>query len=243
MTTTEIDRLAMRAKPEGTPMMHQNWDNLLFMHWPIDPAAIRPLIPDELEIDTYEGQAWIGVTPFAMNGVRLEGLPAIPGLESLLELNVRTYVHYKGMPGIWFFSLDASKVIPAVAARILFMLPYYKATMHFADNGTEFQFESARLMPLNARFKVHWQTGVRLREPHLESLAFFLVERYAFFTVASGNVNMVRVYHHPWILDEATVLSYESIMIGALGLSEPTFPPLAHFSRSLHVEVWQPNRV
>src|SRR5881296_4376481 len=110
-TAVSLDRLAMRARPQGSPVMYQNWGNLLFLHWPIDPTSIRPLIPEELEIDTSDGKAWLGITPFAMTGVRFVALPPVPGLESFLELNVRTYVHFKGMPGIWFFSLDASKLI------------------------------------------------------------------------------------------------------------------------------------
>lgn len=73
--------------------MHQTWQNLLFLHWPIDPALLRPLIPGALEIDTYDGSAWIGITPFGMKDIRPVSFPAIPGLDMLLELNVRTYVH------------------------------------------------------------------------------------------------------------------------------------------------------
>src|SRR5687767_11115562 len=115
---TSLDRLAMRARPEGSPVMHQNWENLLFLHWPIDPVAIRPLIPEGLEIDTFDGKAWIGITPFALTGLRVLSMPPIPGLDLFIELNVRTYVQYKGVPGIWFFSLDVSKLIPVLAARM-----------------------------------------------------------------------------------------------------------------------------
>src|ERR1041385_3822856 len=108
----ELDRLAMRSRPHGSPVMHQNWDNLLFLHWPIEPEALRPLVPAELQIDTFENQAWLSMSPFALTGLRMLSLPPIPGLNSFLELNVRTYVHRNGIPGIWFFSLDASKLIP-----------------------------------------------------------------------------------------------------------------------------------
>ena len=90
-TNTAIDRLALRAKPQGTPVMHQNWNNLLFMHWPISVELLRPLVPEALEVDTFEGQAWIGMTPFNLNDLRLSGLPAVPGLSAFDELNVRTY--------------------------------------------------------------------------------------------------------------------------------------------------------
>jgi uncharacterized protein len=235
-----LNRLTMRARPDGSPVMHQNWENLLFLHWPIDPLAIRPLIPEALEIDTFEGQAWIGITPFVMTGVRLVSLPAIPGLDSFLELNVRTYVHHQGKPGVWFFSLDASKLIPALAARIMFMLPYFKAEMEFAGDQNEFRFHSKRTVGPTAEFQTRWQTGIRLRDPDVDSLAFFLVERYCLFTGSNEELSMTRIYHHPWILDEAILLSHRSSMLTGLGLSDPVSEPLAHFSRRLNVEIWEP---
>jgi uncharacterized protein YqjF (DUF2071 family) len=240
---TDLDRLAMRTKPEGSPIMHQTWQNLLFLHWPIDPVLLRPLIPAALEIDTFDGKAWIGITPFGMSDVRLSSLPAIPGLDTLLELNVRTYVHHQGKPGVWFFSLDASKLIPVMAARVLFMLPYFKATMDFTENLGEFIFNSERTPGPTAKFQARWRTGIRLRDPAAESLTFFLVERYALFSGSNENLTMARIYHHPWILDEALVLAHESSMVSVLGLPEPETEPLAHFSRSLNVEIWEPKAV
>jgi len=230
----------MRTRPEGSPIMHQTWQNLLFLHWPIDPALLRPLIPERLEIDTYDGKAWIGVTPFAMTDVHLTSLPPIPGLDSLLELNVRTYVHHDGKPGVWFFSLDASKLIPAMAARILFMLPYYKADMQFTQQESEMHFSSRRVIGREARFDARWRTGIQLRDPDIDSLAFFLVERYCLFAGSDESLAITRIYHHPWILDEVLGLEQQSTMIAALDLPEPSDAPLAHFSRSLSVDIWEP---
>src|SRR4051812_29497664 len=95
-----VDRLALRTRPPGSPVMHQNWENLLFLHWPVAPAVLRPLVPGALEIDTFEDQAWIGITPFAVTQLGLFSLPPIPGLDSFLELNVRTYVLHRGLPGV-----------------------------------------------------------------------------------------------------------------------------------------------
>jgi uncharacterized protein len=237
--TLALDRLALRARPEGTPVMHQQWKNLLFLHWPLEVGVLRPFLPSQLEIDTFEGHAWIGITPFTLSDVHLTSLPPLPGLSSFHELNVRTYVHYNGIPGIWFFSLDASKVIPAIAARIFFMLPYFKAQIEFSQAEGQFNFDLARFGS-GAHFRASWRTGVRLRDPDLESLAFFLVERYCYFAIQEQQVYTTRIYHHPWILEEAIVLSHQSTMIGALGLTEPTSAPLAHFSREQTVDTWAP---
>jgi len=219
--------------------MHQNWENLLFLHWAFDPMDIRPLVPPELEIDVFADRAWVGVTPFRMTGVRLHSLPEIPGLNTFLELNVRTYVHHQGVPGVYFFSLDASRLVPTVAARMFYFLPYFKADMEFTENDGEFRFSSRRLNS-HARFEAHWRSGQRLRDPSVDSLAFFLVERYALFVGIGKQVHMVRIYHHPWILDEAIVSSWESTVISTLGISQPGEAPLAHFSRFLNVEAWEP---
>jgi uncharacterized protein YqjF (DUF2071 family) len=97
-TGVAVDRLAMRAKPDGTPVMEQVWEDLLFLHWPIPEEVIRPLVPPSLEIDTFEGKAWIGITPFRLTGLRLLSLPPIPGFSAFNEINVRPYVLHSGKP-------------------------------------------------------------------------------------------------------------------------------------------------
>ncbi|HKQ39939.1 MAG TPA: DUF2071 domain-containing protein, partial [Verrucomicrobiae bacterium] len=178
--------------------------------------------------------------PFALTNLHLAHLPPVPGLSAFNELNVRTYVHYRDFPGIWFFSLDASKLIATIAARLFFMLPYFKAEIAFGEREAKYQFALRRLGPPEASFNASWRVGMRLRDPDVESLAFFLAERYCYFAVAPEGVYMTRIYHHPWILEEAFVESYDSKMLSALGLPEPTVAPLAHFSRSLNVDIWQP---
>jgi uncharacterized protein YqjF (DUF2071 family) len=157
------------------------------------------------------------------------------------ELNVRTYVHFDDFPGLHFISLDASKLIPALAARLFFMLPYFKADMAFAQRDGKYQFALDRAGPPEASFDASWRVGLRLRDPDVESLAFFLVERYCYFTVAAEGVYTTRIYHRPWILEEAFVETYTSTMLSSVGLPEPASPPLAHFSRSLSVDIWQPS--
>jgi uncharacterized protein YqjF (DUF2071 family) len=237
---TTIDRLAMRTRPEGSYIMEQNWENLLFLHWPIAESLLRPLIPAALEIDTFENSAWIGITPFRLSGLRIAAMPPIPGLNSFNEINVRTYVHHHGNPGIWFLSLDASKMLPALGARLFFQLPYHSAEIDFTEAGGRFCFDMKRTLKHTASFRAEWRRGQRLRAPDVESLAFFLVERYCFFTESAGDVSMTRVYHHPWILDEAAVSDCRSSLFSSLELPEPAGTPLAHFSEHLNVQVWPP---
>jgi uncharacterized protein YqjF (DUF2071 family) len=223
--------------------MHQNWEDLLFLHWAFDPELLRAVVPAPLELDLFDDKAWIGITAFRVTGLKLTGAPEIPGFNAFDELNVRTYVHYKGIPGIYFLSLDASKLIPALAARLFYALPYYKAQVDYTKVGNEFFFDLKRTTGPSVAFNAHWTKGIRLQDPALESLAFFLVERYCFFTAQSNSVQLSRVYHHPWILDEARVLSCTSTMLNECGLPNPQGEPLAHFSSLVDVDIWAPQAV
>src|SRR3954462_52132 len=153
-----IDRLGMRARPEGPYVMEQNWENLLFLHWPFDEAVVRSLIPAGLDIDTFDGKAWVGITPFRLTGLRFLSLPPIPTLDTFNEVNLRTYVVHNGVPGIWFFSLDASKILPALGARLFFNLPYYDAKINYSTTGSEFSFDMTRTV---ARRRVSKLAGAR----------------------------------------------------------------------------------
>ena len=110
--------------------MKQTWLDLLLMHWPIPHGMmLRPLISANLEIESFDSSAWVGVVPFPMSGIRLHGMPPIPSTSSFPELNVRTYVQAEGKPGVWFFSLDAANFLAVHAARRFFHLPYFRARM------------------------------------------------------------------------------------------------------------------
>ena len=128
-------------------MMAQIWHDLLFAHWSVPIAALRSQIPASLEIDTFDGAAWLAVVPFRMSGVRLRGTRAIPWLSSFPELNVRTYVKRNGKPGVWFFSLDAANAIAVEIARRWFHLPYFRAAMHIQKRGDWFEYSSVRNHP------------------------------------------------------------------------------------------------
>lgn len=117
-------RLLPSDKPPSHPVMYQRWAYLLFLHWPVPVSLLRPLVPSRLTIDTFGGQAYVGLVLFTMTGVRPVLLPAAPCLSNFHETNVRTYVHLDGKdPGVWFFSLDAANSVAVKLAQWLFKLP------------------------------------------------------------------------------------------------------------------------
>ena len=221
--------------------MHQTWGKLLFLHWSYSPEQIRPLVPPRLELDTFQDRAWVGVTPFTMWDVRPHGLPAVPIASKSHELNVRTYVHYDGVPGVWFFSLDASNPLAVLGARATYSLPYYQAAMRLEERDGTVYFSSRRTHPgaPEARFEARWRGGEHLGEARAESREFFLVERYCLYARRGDTLLRARIHHRPWPLRQATLLACTSTMLQAKGLPESSDPPLLHMQAdALRVEVW-----
>ena len=135
--STAIDRIGPTREPRRRPVMRQRWRELLFLHWPIRPEELRPLVPPQLELDVFEGTAYIGLVAFTMTGVRPIGVPPIWGVSSFHETNVRTYVHRDGRdPGVWFFSLDAANRLAVYLARTFYHLPYYDARLFLEREPT-----------------------------------------------------------------------------------------------------------
>ena len=236
-----IDRLSIRSRPPGSPLMHQTWDKLLFLHWPIPVEQIRALIPARLAIDTRDGTAWIGVTPFTLWGIRPILLPALPLVSSAHELNVRTYVHLDGVPGVWFFSLDATNPLAVLGARLGYSLPYFQALMTLDEQGQSIRFTSRRmhLGAPPAQFEAAWTGGELLPELAPDTLDFFLIERYCLYSESGGKLYRGRIFHPPWPLRRATLSGVSSTMIQAQGMPEPAGEPLVHFqSAPLDVEIW-----
>ena len=240
MELTDIERLAARERPEGRPIMHQAWGKLLFMHWRIEARVLRPLIPKRLEIDTFDGSAWIAITPFTMWDIRAlpPFLPAIPGLSSMHEMNVRTYVHKDRVPGVWFFSLDANSAAAVLAARTFFFLPYYHAEMELDQDGNKIKYSSVRSDDPPAELQATWTIGERLPFSHPGSLEFFLTERYCLYSERGGNLYRGRIHHEPWPLQEAALTFFNSTMIESQGLPTPKDAPLLHYCEEIKVDIW-----
>ncbi len=234
----------MRARPNGTPLMHQTWEKLLFLHWPFLPEQVEPYLPRGLEIDTFNGMAWVGLTPFTVSDLAIMPLPPIPGTDAFHELNLRTYVHVDGVPGIWFFTLEASKLLPTLAARALYWLDYRHSNIIFRNKGERFEFIAHREDDeIDADFAATWSPGKLLRMPETDSLEFFLMERYALFAARDQNLVQARIYHAPWQLHSVDLLSFETTMFDWLGLPNPIAEPLVHYSPKQNVEVWAPTPV
>lgn len=220
--------------------MSMHWHDILFLHWPVSPEVIRPLIPAGLELDTFYGSAWIGVIPFRMTGVRPRYFPA--GL-AFPEINVRTYVWTPGRSGVWFFSLDATSRLAIKAARLSFGLPYYSARITVRSERENVHYQSIRSDNTTggAEFNASCKPAGAAYRSAPETLDRWLTDRYCLYAVdRAGRLGYMEIHHAPWPLQHAEVEMRVNTMTKPLGIELPnTPPPLAHFARHLEVIAWR----
>lgn len=238
-----IDRETIRQRPEELPLMEHHWGKLLFMHWPIPVERLRPLIPPQLTIDTFDGEAWVGITPFTLWNVRLSFTPPVPYLSDFHELNVRTYVLYRGVPGVWFFSLNTNSSMTVFGARTFYFLPYFNSNIDLRREGDTIHYHLRRTdAERPAAFDASWEIGKELPEAEPGTLEFFLTERYCLYSASGESIYRARIAHRPWPLRQAALLSYESDIAESDYLPKLKGKPLVHYAESLAVDVWPPEK-
>lgn len=235
--------------PVTKPVMFQCWHDLLFMHWPVAPGVLRPQIPPGLEVDTFEGQAWLAVVPFRMSNIYPRGLFPVPWLSGFAELNVRTYVVKDGRPGVWFFSLDAANPVAVSIARNWFKLPYFNARMRCENKtmlvaqgeevgGIHYSSHRTHQNAPGCDFIADYLPVADVVTPQPGTLEYFLTARYCLYTAdKAGNIYRGEIDHEPWPLQSAEAEVEKNTMTEPVGVKLQG-KPLLHFSRRLDVKVW-----
>jgi uncharacterized protein YqjF (DUF2071 family) len=213
--------------------MGQTWEDLLFAHYRVPLAQLREHVPDGLEVEEHSGSGWLGVTPFAVTGLRARGLPPLPFVSSFLELNVRTYVTRDEKPGIWFFSLDASSDAAVLAARQLYRLPYFWARIRM-ERSAELTFECTR--DAQTTFDGTYSATGPVVMADSGSLEHFLTERYCLYAEHAGELMRAEIHHRPWPLQAAEAQIRANTMAPAgIEIGEE---PLHHYSERQDVVIW-----
>ena len=262
----ELDRVAPTRRPNRNPVGYQRWHDLGFVHWRVSADQVATLLPNGLEVDTFDGSAWIGLVPFRMTGVRPWWFPAVPGVSAFNETNVRTYVHYRGVPGVWFFSLDAANRFAVFVARWRWRLNYHHATMRVercgGESGQGMLYWSERTdnsaggsgvsgpgcpgpgVDLDIRFDGADSLAGLDESGHAlpGSLEHFLIERYVLYTRDptgdSSTLYSGRVHHSPYPVRSARVLRCNESLVRAAGIEVVGPPVHAAFSRGVEVEIF-----
>ena len=232
-----IDRIAPTKRPSGRNQGTQRWESLLFCHWEITLEEIRPLVPKGLEIDLFDGSAFVGLVPFKMRAIRPPWLPKQLAF-NFYETNVRTYVTHNGRPCVYFFSCDASSFLAVQAARLGWSLPYIYAKMSHQDFPSKTAYECRRNSG-SASSYVEFSIGEQMGHAKSGSLEHFLFERYLLYVERKGSISVGQVHHSPYEVYQAEVLRIEDTLVQSAGFANPTDrPALTHFSPGVDVEIF-----
>jgi uncharacterized protein YqjF (DUF2071 family) len=226
--------------PEGAWIMGQTWEHLLFAHWRVPLDALREVVHPAIPLDTFDGSAWLGVTPFTVTGLHLRGTPPPPLAGSFHEINVRTYATIDGKPGIYFLSLDAASKVAVHAARTAYRVPYFHAEIDAEREGerTRYSHERKQADGPPASFQAEYgPTG----EPFTaapESFEYWAAERYCLYTLDDGQrVHRGEIHHPPWPLQPASARIARNTMAGPYGI-ELSGDPVCHYAHRQDVVFW-----
>jgi uncharacterized protein len=223
--------------PDEPWVQAQTWEVLAFLHWRVDPVELERLLPPELPLDTFDGAAWLGITPFVLTNFRLRGIPPLPRISTFPELNVRTYVTLDDKPGIWFFTLDATSQLAVEGAKRIYKLPYHHARMTAERRGAFVHYDSARS---GAAFSARYRGEGDFVDAEPGSLEHFLTDRYCLYTADGGRLYRAEIHHPPWSLQRCDV----AIDLNTMSpVPLPDEEPHALFAARQDVVLWSLNPV
>ena len=228
-------------EPVKRAVMVQQWRDLAYIHWRYPIDEIQSLLPAGVEVDSFDGSAWVGLIPFSMRNIGLPGLPAVPYFGSFPEVNVRTYVRRNGVPGVWFFSLDVNRFLPALVARVSYFLPYCWGKASNKRTDTALETEVRRAWPSRASTSIRVSIGNPIESP--DDLSVFLSARWGLYSRGIGKgVRYAPVDHETWPLWTARLESLNDTLLIAAGLSAPVGDPHVMFSPGVSVRIGLPRR-
>lgn len=232
--------------PDRPWTMRMRWCDLLFAHWAVDASVLRRLIPEGLELDLFDGQAYVGAVPFSMEGVTPRRVPALPALSAFPELNLRTYVKAGGKPGVWFFSLDAGQKLAVRVARRFFRLPYFDARFEIRNVGGGVEYSAVRTHSgaSSAAFVARYHPVGAVYRSAVGTLDSWLTDRYCLYSAdGAGHVYRGEIDHEPWPLQGAAAEVQVNTLGDWLGIEMKGQPQTLNFAKSLDVHAWLVERV
>lgn len=234
-----------RSAPLVDRLLRQTWDDVTFLHWAVDPEQVTRRLPVGLEADTIDGAAWVSLVPFQMRRIGLRRGPGIPYLGTFPETNVRTYVRGPGgAPGVWFDSLDATRLLPVVTARLAYGLPYMWSKMSIVRTQDRISYRARRRWPAPAGAESRVEIAIGSAIDPSDRLAAFLTSRWRLFSARGASVWKAEVEHPVWPMHEARLRVLDDQFVAAAGYDVAGRPPdLVHYAPGVPVLAGRPRRV
>jgi len=223
--------------PSSSWTLGQTWEQYFFAHWQVPADAMRASVPEDLEIEEYGGTAWLGMTFFRVRALRPRGGLPLPGISTFLQLNIRTYVlGPDGLPGVWFFTIDASSRLAALGVRRVYHVPAFHARMTLDSVGGWEEAECARIGEAGRVFSARYRVAGEGFHAEPGSLEWFLTERYRLFARDSLRAEM---HHDQWLLRPVEA----EIDLTSISPFELAAEPLCHVALRQDALIWPPEPV
>lgn len=226
-------------------VLGQRWENLTFLHWPVAPELVAPLLPVGTRPDTLDGVSYVGLIGFRMVGLGLGRGPGVPYFGSFHETNVRLYsVDHTGRRAVVFRSLDASRLVPVLVARATLRLPYLWSRMSLERDGDHYTYRCRRRWPgpAGTTSRMVVRVGAPIAEP--TPLEHFVTARWGLHTRAYGRTLHLPNWHPRWPLHRAELRHLDDELVAAAGLPPPAGPPASVlFSPGVPVRFGPPVRL
>lgn len=174
---------------------YQEWNNAIFLHWQVDLAELQKFVPEELEIDLFEGKPWVSVVAFTMEKIRPKNLPSFPPISNFDEINIRTYIKSNHKTGVYFLSIEGGTSLSCKIAKRMSGLPYRYSEIKRSNN----EYKSR-----NSEFKdeLHMEFTIGKEIKVKTELDTWLTERYALFQDTEKSINEFEIHHLEWSVNE-----------------------------------------
>lgn len=216
--------------PKRTWRYYQEWNDVIFLHWRVDAECLLKLVPKPLEIETYEGSAWVSLVAFSMENVRIKGLPSFSPISNFHEVNIRTYVKFRNKSGVYFLSIEGAKWLSCKIAKAMSGLPYNFSLME-RTNGLFHASNKKQGSELN----IVATKGEKILSK--SSLDLWLTERYALFQDTKKTIAEFDIHHIPW---EVMSVTPKRLVINYSFLQKyfNRLPDKSHYSSGVQVLAW-----
>ena len=235
------------------PLCTVSGRDVLFAHWPVDPSALRPQVPEPLAIDTFDGSAWVSALALENAGVAPGSLGSLSVAVPTPQLNFRTYVSHDGDEGVYFHSLDTGDRAVAELGRRAFGLAFHAARSRIRRTGDTLRFSSRRTRAEgpDAVFRARYRPARSTGGVEPGSVAAFCVERDRYFVPpgeggaalpgagATGDDALVvgRITREPWQVSAVDATVRANTLFEATGLPSPAADPVLCYSPGFEMGV------